>query len=109
MRNLLCVDGASVGVSDCVLIDAWRRFFYVSREGGRISQARMRPGERAPAQPLRVDEGALLYEFADRSYRVQSCVAWKVSQLATCPDFSPFMNQRTRCSEEPWVNASGTT
>jgi len=35
--------------------------------------------------------------------------AWKVSQLATCPDFIPVMSQRARCSEEPCVNASGTT
>jgi hypothetical protein len=41
--------------------------------------------------------------------RDQSRVAWKVSQLATSPDFSPVMNQRVRCSDEPWVKASGTT
>ena len=39
----------------------------------------------------------------------QSRAAWKVSQLATCPDLSPVMNQRVRCSDEPWVKASGTT
>ena len=38
-----------------------------------------------------------------------SCSALKVSQLATFPDFKPVMNQRVRCSEEPCVNASGTT
>jgi len=27
----------------------------------------------------------------------QSCPAWKVLQLATCPDRSPVMNQRVRC------------
>ena len=35
--------------------------------------------------------------------------ALNVSQLSTFPDFSPFMNQRVRCADEPWVKASGTT
>ena len=35
--------------------------------------------------------------------------ALKVSQLASDPDFNPAVNQRVRCAEEPWVNASGTT
>ena len=32
-----------------------------------------------------------------------------VLQAPTVLDFSPVMNQRWRCSEEPWVNESGTT
>jgi hypothetical protein len=32
-----------------------------------------------------------------------------MSQLATFPDFKPVVNQRVRCAEEPWMNASGTT
>src|SRR5262245_64181530 len=39
----------------------------------------------------------------------QGRVAWNVSQLETCPDLSPVMNQRVRCSDEPWVKASGMT
>ena len=39
----------------------------------------------------------------------QSGSAWKVSQLATCPDLKPVMNQRARCSDDPCVKASGTT
>ena len=39
----------------------------------------------------------------------QGRAAWNVSQLETCPDLSPVMNQRVRCSDEPWVKASGTT
>jgi hypothetical protein len=39
----------------------------------------------------------------------QSSGVRKVSQLATSPDFKPVMNQRVRCAEVPWVNASGTT
>jgi hypothetical protein len=39
----------------------------------------------------------------------QGCPAWNVSQLETCPDLSPVMNQRVRCSDEPWVKASGMT
>jgi len=39
----------------------------------------------------------------------QSCPVSKVLQLATCPDRSPVMNQRVRCSDEPCVKASGTT
>jgi hypothetical protein len=39
----------------------------------------------------------------------QSCAALNVSQPSTFPDFSPVMNQRVRCCEEPWVKASGTT
>ena len=35
--------------------------------------------------------------------------ALKVSQLASDPDLNPAVNQRVRCAEEPWVNASGTT
>jgi hypothetical protein len=35
--------------------------------------------------------------------------ARNVSQLATCPDLKPVMNQRVRCAEVPWVKASGTT
>ena len=31
------------------------------------------------------------------------------SQPETCPDLSPVMNQRVRCSDEPWVKPSGTT
>ena len=38
-----------------------------------------------------------------------SCSARKVSQLPTLPAFKPVMNQRERCAEVPWVNASGTT
>jgi hypothetical protein len=39
----------------------------------------------------------------------QGCPAWNVSQFETCPDLSPVMNQRVRCSDEPWVKPSGTT
>jgi hypothetical protein len=35
--------------------------------------------------------------------------ALNVSQDCTSPDCSPSWNQCTRCSELPWVNASGTT
>jgi transposase InsO family protein len=28
----------------------------------------------------------------------QGCHVWNVSQLATCPDLNPVMNQRVRCS-----------
>ena len=45
--------------------------------------------------------------FRDRSG--QGCPAWNVSQPETCPDLSPVMNQRVRCSDEPWVKPSGTT
>ncbi len=41
--------------------------------------------------------------------RTQSCAALNVSQLASDPDFNPVVNQRVRCSAEPWVKASGTT
>lgn len=33
----------------------------------------------------------------------------KVSQAAIVPCFSPMLNQRCRCSDEPCVKASGTT
>jgi hypothetical protein len=39
----------------------------------------------------------------------QSCSVRKVSQFEVFPDFKPFVNQRVRCAEEPWVKASGTT
>jgi hypothetical protein len=39
----------------------------------------------------------------------QGCATLYVSQLSIDPDFSPVMNQRMRCCEEPWVKASGTT
>jgi hypothetical protein len=45
--------------------------------------------------------------FRDRSG--QGCPTWNVSQPETCPDLSPVMNQRVRCSDEPWVKPSGTT
>ncbi len=35
--------------------------------------------------------------------------AANVLQPATVPPFSPVLNQRWRCSEEPWVKLSGTT
>src|SRR5215475_7504586 len=39
---------------------------HVSREHSWIGRTSMRAGERAPAQARVVDEGILLYEFADR-------------------------------------------
>jgi hypothetical protein len=57
--------------------------------------------------PCRIPE--LAHASGRHGGRGQSRVAWKVSQLATSPDFSPVMNQRVRCSNEPWVKASGTT
>ena len=49
--------------------------------------------------------------YAISVYRAafQSCAALNVSQLSSFPHFRPFVNQRVRCSEEPWVKASGTT
>ena len=41
--------------------------------------------------------------------RPYSYVALNVSQLSSVPEFSPIMNQRVRCCDEPWVKASGTT
>ena len=35
--------------------------------------------------------------------------ALNVSHARTCPLSRPRLNQRTRCSELPWVKASGTT
>src|SRR6516225_9007088 len=40
---------------------------HVSREHSWIGRARMRAGERAPAQARVVDQSILLYEFADRT------------------------------------------
>jgi lactoylglutathione lyase len=34
--------------------------------------------------------------------------AWKVLQAASWPDSMPRLNQRMRCSAEPWVKLSGT-
>lgn len=39
----------------------------------------------------------------------QEVPAAKVSQLSSEPCVSPVLNQRMRCSAEPWVNDSGTT
>lgn len=39
----------------------------------------------------------------------QSLDARKVSPWFTSPVVKPFLNQRARCSEVPWVKASGTT
>jgi NAD(P)-dependent dehydrogenase (short-subunit alcohol dehydrogenase family) len=47
--------------------------------------------------------------FVDAGHYDYSCAARNVSQSATRPDSSPRLNQRTRCSAEPWVNESGTT
>jgi hypothetical protein len=63
--------------------------------------------ERAPE---RIVAGALSQRSRRRrSALYQSCGVANVSQLATSPDFRPFMNQRVRCSEEPCVKASGKT
>jgi Resolvase, N terminal domain len=35
--------------------------------------------------------------------------AENVSQAESWPESKPFMNQRLRCADVPWVNASGTT
>jgi hypothetical protein len=59
------------------------------------------------ATDLSADQFGNTMCFRDRSG--QGCPAWNVSQLETCPDLSPVMNQRVRCSDEPWVKASGTT
>ena len=51
----------------------------------------------------------LLNPLRSRRALYYSCSARKVSQLPTLPAFKPVMNQRERCAEVPWVNASGTT
>jgi hypothetical protein len=51
----------------------------------------------------------LLSPLRSRRALYYSCSARKVSQLPTLPAFKPVMNQRERCAEVPWVNASGTT
>lgn len=40
---------------------------------------------------------------------LQNISAPNVLQLSKSPDLSPVLNQRIRCWDEPWVNASGTT
>src|SRR5262245_46159309 len=49
-------------------------------------------------------------EAKRRSLRenAHSGCAWKVSQLAVCPDFNLVRNQRVRCPDDPRVKASGT-
>src|SRR5262245_66493139 len=42
-------------------------------------------------------------------FRPQSWSALNVSQSWRSLASMPFLNQRTRCSELPWVKASGTT
>jgi len=64
-----------------------------------------------PLRSIRpVQAGCTMHAHRPRPYAVhQGRGAWNVSQLETCPDLSPVMNQRVRCSDEPWVKASGTT
>src|SRR5216110_1878923 len=52
-------------------------------------------------QPL--DDGS------EHDCRCQSCCARKVSQFLMSPLCRPRLNQRTRCSDVPWVKLSGTT
>jgi hypothetical protein len=92
-------------------------FGYSWRSSGRKpGQMRWRFGSRpashmmasdCAATDLSADEFGNTMCFRDRSG--QGCPAWKVSQPETCPDLSPVMNQRVRCSDEPWVKPSGTT
>jgi hypothetical protein len=54
----------------------------------------------------RRDRAKLLCATARPFY---SASADSVLQAAMLPCLSPAMNQRLRCSEVPWVKASGTT
>jgi len=70
-----------------------------------------RPGqhEGRPSRDLHRADPLLLNPLRSRRALYYSCSARKVSQLPTLPAFKPVMNQRERCAEVPWVNASGTT
>jgi Transposase, Mutator family len=83
-----------------------------SRDRQRAEQGRSRgPGqhEGRPSRDLHRADPLLLNPLRSRRALYYSCSARKVSQLPTLPAFKPVMNQRERCAEVPWVNASGTT
>ena len=65
--------------------------------------------EGRPSRDLHRADPLLLNPLRSRRALYYSCSARKVSQLPTLPAFKPVMNQRERCAEVPWVNASGTT
>lgn len=44
-----------------------------------------------------------------RGQRAYGVAADIVSHAANWPEAKPILNQRLRCAELPWVNASGTT
>ena len=82
-----------------------------------LSSRPERSGEPGPISPELCEsveaEDIWIPDSRIRGFRddtVRSCaLAAKVLQAPTVPDFSPVWNQRWRCSEEPWVNESGTT
>jgi hypothetical protein len=52
-------------------------------------------------------------EFGTTAYsnnqRTQSDAAANVLQALSVPSLKPVVNQRLRCSDEPWVKLSGPT
>jgi len=47
--------------------------------------------------------------FAELRQPTYNEAADRVLQSEILPELKPFKNQRLRCAEVPWVNASGTT
>jgi hypothetical protein len=92
--------GPSAGDRSPVDRDAKRSSALPASE--RLTSARLRRSEFATRQ--QGNDTICLGDGVD-----QSCGVRNVSQLATSPDFRPFVNQRVRCAEEPCVKASGTT
>src|SRR5437899_3146499 len=45
---------------------------------------------------------------SSESLNLYSCAEANVLQLCTVPERKPVLNQRWRCSDEPWVKLSGT-
>ena len=78
-----------------------RQFVFFWCRPGQITRFFSRREQAAQPYQIKIGNRSIFVSY--------SCSARKVSQLATFPDFKPVMNQRVRCSEEPCVNASGTT
>ena len=98
----LSVTVAVLGTLDRPLPDAHDREGDHRHRGGRDPLSARRPVARRGRQHRR--PAAL----PQRRVTAQSRAARNVSHCWTWPFFRPFMNQRTRCAEEPWVNESGT-
>ena len=54
--------------------------------------------------PLGTSQHSLSYASQDYNEPADS-----VLQSEMLPELNPFMNQRLRCADVPWVKASGTT